>query len=49
MDISVNTLVKSAFRFFTRSEATFVLDPPQIMLGPIEEKHILDEEHFYDL
>ena len=49
MDAKVNSLVKSAFRFFTHSEATFTLDPPGILLGPIEEKHILDEKHFYDL
>ena len=49
MDVQVNSLVKSAFRFFTHSEATFSLDPPGIFLGPLEEKHILDEKHFYDL
>lgn len=49
MDAQVNSLVKSAFRFFTHSEATFSLDPPGIFLGPLEEKHILDEKHFYDL
>lgn len=49
MDASINSLIKSAFRFFTKSSATFTLDPPQIILGPLEEKHILDEEHFYDL
>ena len=49
MDAQVNSLVKAAFRFFTHSEATFSLDPPAIFLGPIEEKHILDEKHFYDL
>ena len=49
MDAQVNTLVKSAFRFFTHSEATFSLDPPKIFLGPLEEQHVLDEKHFYDL
>ena len=49
MDAQVNSLVKSAFRFFTHSETTFSLDPPGIFLGPLEEKHILDEKHFYDL
>lgn len=49
MDAQVNSLVKSAFRFFTHSEATFSLDPPAIFIGPVEEKHILDEKHFYDL
>ena len=49
MDAQINSLVKSAFFFFTHSNATFSLDPPSIMLGPLEEKHILDEKHFYDL
>ena len=49
MDAQVNSLVKSAFHFFTHSKVTFMLDPPQIIIGPAEEKHILDEQHFYDL
>ena len=49
MDAQVNSLVKSAFHFFTHSSATFSLDPPQILLGPVEEQHVLDEKHFYDL
>ena len=49
MDKTVNEKLKSAFRFFTHSQATFMLDPPQIVLGPLVEKHILDESHFYDL
>ena len=49
MDPSVNTLVKNALRFFTHSQANFILDPPQIILGPVEEQRILDEKHFYDL
>lgn len=49
MDSTVNFLVKQAFQFFTHSQASFSLDPPQIMLGPLEEQHVLDEAHFYDL
>lgn len=49
MDSTVNFLVKQAFQFFTHSQASFLLDPPQIMLGPLEEQHVLDEAHFYDL
>ena len=49
LDSKVNNLVKQAFQFFTKSSATFSLDPPSIMLGPLEEKHLLDEQHFYDL
>jgi hypothetical protein len=48
LDKTTNTLLKSAFRFFTHEEATFILDPPQIIVGPIEEKHILTEEKFSD-
>ena len=49
MDLQVNALTKEALRFFTRSQATFSINPPQILLGPLEEQHILDESHFYDL
>lgn len=48
LDYNINILVKKAFIFFTHSEATFMLDPPQILLGPLEEQHILDEKKFYD-
>ena len=48
MDVQVNALMKQAFRFFTHSQATIMLDPPQILLGPLNEQHILDEQHFYD-
>ena len=48
LDIQVNQMLKSAFKFFTHEDAFFSLDPPQIILGPLEEKHILTEEKFYD-
>ncbi len=48
-DMTVNSLLKEALFFFTRSDATIMLAPPQILLGPVEEQHILDESHFYDL
>ena len=35
MDIQVNNILKEAFYFFTNSQATFSLDPPQILLGPL--------------
>ena len=47
-DATVNSIVKNAFYFFTRSQATFSLDPPNILLGPLEEQHILDEKNFYE-
>ena len=49
IDIEINQLVKSAFRFFIREEIVFSLEPAQIIIGPIEEKHLLTEEKFYDL
>ena len=49
MDMQVNSLIKAAFHFFTHSTATISVDPPQILLGPLEEQHILDEKHFYEL
>ena len=49
MDAKVNMLVKSALHFFTHENVTFSLEPPQILLGPLEEQHILDETHFYEL
>ena len=49
LDPEINNLLKKAFRFFTHEEAIFILDPAQIILGPIEEKHILNEEKFYEL
>lgn len=48
MDAQVNSLIKSAFFFFTKTNVTFSLDPPQILLGPIDEMHVLDEKHFYE-
>ena len=49
IDIEVNATLKAAFRFFTHSEVVFSLDPAQIIIGPVEEKHILTEDKFYDL
>jgi hypothetical protein len=49
MDPTMNSLLKSAFHFFTHSDATFVIDPPQIVLGPLEEQNIMNEKQFYDL
>ncbi len=48
MDAQTNSVIKKAFRFFCRTEATFSLEPPQILLGPLEEQHILTEEKFYE-
>lgn len=47
-DIEINQLVKRAFMFFTHEVVSFSIDPAQIVIGDIEEKHLLTEEKFYD-
>lgn len=49
IDQEANETLKNAFRFFCKEEATFSLEPAQILIGPLDEKHILNEEKFYDL
>ena len=48
LDLDANKLLKEAFHFFTHEEVEFSLDPAQIIIGSIEEKHLLTEEKFYD-
>ena len=47
-DNNLNLQLKRAFKFFTHENVMFSLDPPQIVIGPAEEKHLLTEEKFYD-
>lgn len=47
-DKEINSLVKRAFMFFTHESVSFSIDPAQIVIGNIEEKHLLTEEKFYD-
>ena len=49
LDKEFNSLLKQAFHFFIHDNVIFSLDPPQIVVGPLEEKHILNEEKFYEL
>ena len=49
MDKKSNEMLKEAFQFFVHEPASFSLDPAQIVIGPLEEKHILTEEKFYEL
>ena len=49
IDIEINLLCKKAFQFFIHEEVNFSLDPAQIIIGSLEEKHLLTEEKFYDL
>lgn len=49
IDKEVNKDAREAFRIFIREDVSFSLDPPQIVVGQIEEKRIINEEMFYDL
>ena len=49
IDKEVNEILKQAFMFFCHEEVMFSLEPAQVVFGPIEEKHLLTEEKFYDL
>ena len=49
MDNDINELLKKAFLFFIHESVVFSLDPAQIIIGPIEEKHIMTEESFQTL
>lgn len=49
LDVTVNTTIKAAFKFFTHQSITIVIDPPSIIIGPLEQKHLLEESNFYDL
>ena len=48
IDVEVNNLTKEAFHFFIKENVSFSLDPAQIVIGPLEQKHIMTEETFYD-
>ena len=49
LDKEVNLMLKQAFKFFTHEDIVILLDNAQIVIGPVEEKHILTEEKFYEL
>ena len=48
MDGEIHQLLKEAFLFFTHESVTFSLDPAQIVIGPLEEKHLMIEDKFYE-
>ena len=49
MDAQMNAIVRGAFQFFTHeTEITFSLEPAQIVIGPLAEKHIMVEENYGD-
>ena len=45
----VNSILKAAFKFFTHENILLMPNETQIVIGPIEEKHLLKEKNFYDL
>lgn len=49
VDAQMNSILKGAFRFFLHENVFFSLQPAEITVGTLEEKHILDEEGFYSL
>ena len=48
IDKDANALIKEAFHFFTHENVFFSLDPAQIVVGPMEEKHLMTEDKFYE-
>ena len=48
LDFKINNLIKQGFKFFTHEDILISLDPPQIIIGPAEEQHILNEAKYYD-
>ena len=48
VDPQIHDLMKRGFKFFTHEDVIFSLDPEQIVIGPLAEKHLLTEDKFYD-
>ena len=48
LDFKINTLIKDGFKFFTHEDILISLEPPQILVGPAQEQHVLDEAKYYD-
>ena len=48
IDLKVNESLKRAFQFFIHESISLSLNPAEIIIGPLEEKHILDERKFHD-
>ena len=49
LDKETHETLKEAFKFFCHEDVVFSLEPAQIVIGPLQEKHLLTEEKFYDL
>ena len=48
LDANINSLAKEAFQFFTHQSAIFLLEEGLIVIGPLEEKHCLNEKTFQE-
>ena len=48
IDKEASETIHKGFRFFCHEEIFFSLDPAQIIIGPLQEKHFLTERSFYD-
>ena len=48
IDPESNQILHEAFKFFIHEDIAISLEPAQIIVGPIEEKHLLTEENFYE-
>ena len=48
LDPQVHKVLKRGFKFFTHEDAIFSMEPAQIIIGPIDEKHLMVESNFYD-
>lgn len=48
LDPNLISVIQQAFKFFTHEDVIFLIEPPQIIVGPREENHIIDEHNFYD-
>ena len=49
LDPQIHTLMKKGFKFFTHEDAIFSMEPAQIIIGPLAEKHLLTEDKFQRL
>lgn len=48
MSAELNKQVRDAFRFFMRDNVSFSINPPVIIVGPLEEKREMTEEIFME-
>lgn len=41
-------LIQKAFQFFTKERVLFLEEKKEIIIGPIEDSHIINEQNYYD-